>query len=83
MKLDHCHRASCTQIIESLRAENESLRRDAERYRWWRKFFDTQMDLPDRLRRAQNSTMLDAAIDAASRPRLTADKRTHAAGSSN
>ena len=25
MKLDHCHRASCTQIIEALRAENARL----------------------------------------------------------
>ena len=37
VKLDPCNRASCTQIITALEAENAELRKDAELYRWLRK----------------------------------------------
>ena len=30
MKLDHCHRSSCAQIIESLRAKVEELSKDRD-----------------------------------------------------
>lgn len=46
-------------------AENAALKLDAERYRWWRAFFDSHLDLPPRLARAETAEMLDAAIDQA------------------
>ena len=56
---------SSVDHIEVLKDELAAAKVDAERYRWWRTFFDSHLDLPPLLARAETAEMLDAAIDAA------------------
>ena len=52
--------------IERLRAELAECKQDAERYRWWRRFFVPDAPLlPDAVAEAYTGEELDAAIDAA------------------
>lgn len=54
--------------MSQLRAENESLRRDADRYRWLRQQFVAWNEMGSKDKWVRADTM-DAAIDAALRER--------------
>ena len=52
--------------IERLRAELAACQQDAERYRWWRKYFEgNSPDMPDAVCAVRTPAELDAAIDTA------------------
>ena len=54
------------QALRNLRAELAEAKRDADRYRWWRRFFVPDAPLlPDAVAEAYTGEELDAAIDAA------------------
>ena len=52
--------------IDRLRAELAACQQDAERYRWWRKYFEgNSPDMPDAVCAVRTPAELDAAIDTA------------------